>query len=208
VTRKATISNGTPRTFRTSAAVMMNPIIPLRRKDPFDDDGWIFELKLDGFRGLADTMQGRMLSKNANILKRFNSLLDALPGGYVFDGEIVALDEDGRPRFNDLMFGGREPVYVAFDVLFVDGEDVRAAPLKERKAMLEKMVCRHRMQRSESVLGDGITAFRGVCRLDLEGIVAKRLTDAYGPRAKWWKILNRDYSQKAGRAELFERRYG
>jgi ATP-dependent DNA ligase len=65
----------------------MTPIIPVRRKDPFDDDGWIFELKLDGFRGLADTMQGRMLSKNANILERFNSLLDALPGGYVFDGE-------------------------------------------------------------------------------------------------------------------------
>jgi bifunctional non-homologous end joining protein LigD len=174
-------------------------------KDPFDDDGWIFELKLDGFRGLADTMQGRMLSKNGNILKRFNSLLDALPRGYVFDGEIVALDEDGRPRFNDLMFGGREPVYVAFDVLFVEGEDVRAAPLKERKAALERVVHRHQMQRSEPVLGDGKAAFRAVCDLDLEGIVAKQLADPYSPRTKWFKILNPKYSQKAGRAELFER---
>jgi len=73
----------------------------------------------------------------------------------VFDGEIVALDEDGRPRFNDLLFARREPVYVAFDVLFVHGEDVRALPLKERKALLEKVVRRYGMQKSEPVLGDG-----------------------------------------------------
>jgi ATP-dependent DNA ligase len=58
------------------------------------------------------------------------------------------------------------------------------------------------------VLGDGNAAFRAVCGLDLEGVVAKRLGDLYGPRTKWWKILNSDYSQKVGRAELFERRYG
>src|SRR5205814_1569649 len=89
--------------------------------------------------------------------------------GYVFDGEIVALDEDGRPRFNDLLFRRREPVYVAFDVLFVDGRDMRALPLKERKALLEKIVRRHRMQNSEPVLGDGKAAFRAACGLDLEG---------------------------------------
>jgi bifunctional non-homologous end joining protein LigD len=100
----------------------------------------------------------------------------------------VALDEDRRSKFNDLMFGRREPVYVAFDVLFVDGEDVRALPLKDRKALPEKMVRRHRLQRSEPVLGEGKTAFKAVCDLDLEGIVAKRLGDAYGPRTRWWKI--------------------
>ncbi len=49
-----------------------------------------------------------------------------LPAGYMFDGEIVALDAGGRPVFNDLLFGRRPAVYVAFDVLFADGEDVRA----------------------------------------------------------------------------------
>jgi bifunctional non-homologous end joining protein LigD len=186
----------------------MNPIIPLVRKEPFDHPAWLFDLKLDGFRGLADTIQCRMLSKKLNRLQRFETLLDTLPTGHVFDGEIVALDENGRPMFNDLLFGRREPVYVAFDVLVVDGRDVRALPLKERKALLEKVVRRHRMQRAEPVLGDGRAAFRAVCGLDLEGIVAKRLADAYGSRTRWWKILNRDYSQKEGRAELFERRYG
>jgi bifunctional non-homologous end joining protein LigD len=187
----------------------MKPIIPIRRKEPFDDDGWLFELKLDGFRGLADTIQGRMLSKNGNRMRRFERLLESLPPGYVFDGEIVALDADGRPMFNDLLFGRREPCYVAFDVLFVDGEDVRAAPLKERKALLEKVVRRYRLQKSEPVVGDGQAAFRAVCGLDLEGVVAKRLGDSYEPgRTKWWKILNPSYSQKEGRAALFERRYG
>jgi bifunctional non-homologous end joining protein LigD len=184
----------------------MRPIIPTIRREPFDDSAYLFELKLDGFRGLADTVQGRMLSKNGNRMRRFERLLDALPPGYVFDGEIVALDEDGRPRFNDLLLGRREPVYVAFDVLAVDGEDVRALPLKERKALLEKVVRRYGMQKSEPVLGNGKAAFRAVCGLDLEGIVAKGLGDSYGPRTNWWKILNGDYSQKAGRAELFERR--
>jgi len=128
----------------------------------------------------------------------------------VFDGEIVALDGDGRPRFNDdLLFGRREPSYVAFDVLVVDGGDVRALPLKERKATLEKLVRRYGLQKSEPVLGDGKAAFRAVCGLDLEGLVAKRLADAYEPgKTRWWKVLNRDYSQKIGRGELFERRYG
>jgi bifunctional non-homologous end joining protein LigD len=107
------------------------------------------------------------------------------------------------------MFGRREPAYVAFDVLFVDGEDVRVLALKERRATLEKVVRRYGLQKFESVVGDGRAAFRAVCGLDLEGIVAKRLADAYEPgRTRWWKILNPDYSQKEGRAELFERRYG
>src|SRR6266536_3468402 len=115
----------------------MQPIIPIIRKEAFDDPAYLFELKLDGFRGIADTIQGRMLSKNGNRLTRFEPLLDALPPGFVFDGEIVALDEHGRPRFNDLMFGRLDVSYVAFDVFFVDGGDVRALPLKERRATLE-----------------------------------------------------------------------
>src|SRR6266699_5186089 len=54
------------------------PIIPVRSNDPWDDVNWVWELKLDGFRGLADTVRGRMLSKNGNRLRRFERLLDAL----------------------------------------------------------------------------------------------------------------------------------
>jgi ATP-dependent DNA ligase len=181
---------------------------PTRRPDPFDDPACLFEIKLDGFRALADNTAGRFISKNGNALTRFASVLDTLPNGYVFDGELVALDADGRPMFNDLMFGRREPVFVPFDVLVAEGENVIAMPLKDRKALLTKIVRRYRLQKLDWVIGEGKAAFRAVCELDLEGIVAKRMTDAYRPETKWWKILNRNYSQKEGRAELFERRYG
>jgi len=58
----------------------MQPIIPIRRKEPFDDPAWLFELKLDGFRGLADTVHGRMLSKNGNRMRRFS-------GDYIANGQ-------------------------------------------------------------------------------------------------------------------------
>ena len=140
----------------------MDPVIPILRKEPFDDPAWLFELKYDGFRGIADTIRGRMLSKNKNRLRRFERLLDRLPVGCVFDGEIVAFDEAGRPMFKDLMFGRREPTYVAFDVLFVDGKDVRAAPLKERKALLDRIVRRHGLETTEPFIGEGRPLFSAV----------------------------------------------
>ena len=186
----------------------IQPIIPIHRAEPFDDPAGAFELKLDGFRGMADTVGGRMLSKNGNRLKRFEPLLDSLPFGHVFDGEIVAVDEGGHPVFNDLLFGRHQPVYVPFDLMVTDSEDVRGATLKERRAILANVVRRYRLQESEPVLGEGKAAFKAVRDLDLEGIIAKRLADPYdADRTKWWKILNPVYSQKEGRAELFERRY-
>jgi len=187
----------------------MKPIIPVVRREPFDDPGWAFELKLDGFRGMADTTEGRLLSKQGNRMKRFEPMLDTLPQGYIFDGEIVCLDEAGKPSFNDLLFRRRDPVYVAFDVLNVEGADVRAMPLKDRRAILDRIAEQHAIQKSELFFGCGQTLFKAVCFHDLEGIIAKRLDDPYEPqRTKWWKILNPDYSQKEGRSELFERRYG
>jgi len=170
----------------------MQPIIPTRRTDPFDDPACLFEIKLDEFRALADTIAGRFISKNGNRLRRFDPLLDTLPRGYVFDGELVALDGDGRPILNDLMFGRTEPTYVPFDVLVADGENVTVLPLKDRKALLTQIVRRYRLQKLDWVTGEGKAAFQAVCDLDLEGLVAKRMIDAYMPgRTTWWKILNR-----------------
>src|ERR1700736_6390397 len=89
----------------------MDPIIPIVRRDPFNDPAWSFELKYDGFRGLADTVNGgRMLSKNLNPLRRFETLLRGLPSSCVFDGEIGVVDDGGRPRFNALIFRRHAPV--------------------------------------------------------------------------------------------------
>ena len=184
------------------------PIVPIRRPDPFDDPAWPFELKLDGLRELADTINGRMLSKNLNPLKRFQHLLDSLPFDCFFDGEICVLDSDGRPEFNDLLFGRGDPVYVVFDLLFYEREDIRSLPLKERRAILDQVAARYRIQKSEVFLGCGKSLFETVCAMDLEGVVCKRPEDHYGSDVRWWKVPNRDYSQKQGRHELFQRRTG
>ncbi len=98
------------------------------------------------------------------------------------------------------------PAYIPFGVLVAEGEDVRELPLKERKALLEKVGRRYGLEKTEPFFGEGRPLFNAVCKLDLEGIVAKRLDGSYEPGR--WKILNPDYSQKADRTELFERRYG
>jgi bifunctional non-homologous end joining protein LigD len=182
----------------------MDPIIPQWRKEPFDHPEWTFELKYDGFRGLADTVNSRMLPKNGNRLKRFDALVLGLPRGCAFDGEIAVLDRYGRPRFNALLFHRGQPVYVAFDVLYADGQDLRHLPLAARKAILDDLLHgRTDLVVLNGIAGGGVSLFRKVCELDLEGIVAKRLGDPYGSETKWLKVLNRSYSQKHSRGELF-----
>jgi ATP-dependent DNA ligase len=84
----------------------MFPLInPVARSTPFDDPAWIFELKFDAFRAAADTVRGRLISRNGNRIQRFAGVLDRLPKGCVFDGELVVLDEAGRPLFDKLLFG-------------------------------------------------------------------------------------------------------
>jgi ATP-dependent DNA ligase len=72
-------------------------------------------------------------------MKRFEAVLDLLPKGHVFDGELVVLDDAGRPLFKELLFGRRRPTYVAFDLLISEGIDLRPQPLKQRKAKLARV---------------------------------------------------------------------
>jgi ATP-dependent DNA ligase len=111
--------------------------------------------------------------------------------------------------FNDLLFRRRECVFFAFDLLFLNGEDLRALPLIERKARLKQLL---RRKRSPVLYVDHIEArgrqfFAKVCELDLEGIVAKRKDSLYRaaekPSPYWIKIKNPRYSQAEGRNELF-----
>lgn len=98
-------------------------------------------------------------------------------------------------------------VYVAFDVLRSPQGDLRNMPLQTRKTILKQLLRGfNEVLDLDGVAGLGTALFRAICELDLEGIVAKRLADPYGPDTKWFKILNRAYSQKESRGELFERR--
>jgi bifunctional non-homologous end joining protein LigD len=195
----------------------VQPIAPVRRREPFDDPGWLFDLKYDGFRALCYLEQGRcrLISRNGSLMSRLEHLSDQIAAALdvddaILDGEIIAADETGRPQFYDLLRQRRAPAYVAFDLLWLNGVDLRPLPLSERRRHLQNILPKGSAIISEalSVTGRGKELFELMCAHDLEGIVAKRLKDGYGSRARWLKIKNPSYSQNEGRRELFDRSAG
>jgi bifunctional non-homologous end joining protein LigD len=190
----------------------VQPIRPTPRKDPFDNPDWAFDVKYDGFRGLCYLEQGRgrFISRNGNALIRSDALGGQVAGvldvdDAILDGEVIAADETGRPQFYDLLRGTRPPAYVAFDIVWLNGADLREWPLHERRRVLQAILPKESPIVSEalSVAGRGRELFDLVCTHDLEGIVGKRLGDPYEPRVRWLKIKNPAYTQKEGRGDLF-----
>ena len=156
----------------------------------------------------VEDLRGRFLSKTKKPMRRFDSLAKAIAKEFrvrdvILDGEIVVMS-DGRPDFYSLMTNRKPASYVAFDVLWMNGRDLRALPLRRRKRELEKLVRNSQVQTVE-----GMNDFRlieAVTQMELEGIVAKRATDPYAMTTEWLKIKHAGYSQKEGRADLFHRR--
>jgi bifunctional non-homologous end joining protein LigD len=164
---------------------------------------WSYELKLDGYRALAVKTEGKVRLRSRND-KDFNIRylgivrgLANLRDGTVLDGEVVALDEAGRPQFNALQnFGlAKAPVFFyVFDVLVLAGRDVMAEPLSVRRAILERDVLPYLtepIRRSpilDASLHDVIEAVRAQ---GLEGLVAKRLDSRYesGQRSGAWQKM-------------------
>jgi bifunctional non-homologous end joining protein LigD len=121
----------------------------------------------------------------------------------------VILDAEGRPQFYDLFRrrGRGEPVFYVFDLLWLDGQDLRARPLIERKRLLRSIIPEQPsvLLYASHIDRNGVEFFRLTCEQDLEGIVAKLKHGRYGEG--WFKIRNPDYSQREGRRELFEKRH-
>jgi bifunctional non-homologous end joining protein LigD len=195
----------------------LQPMALQKRSLPFDDPNFVFELKYDGFRALAVIdRRPQLVSRNGNSFGSFADLAkqiaEHLPENTVLDGEIVAVDRRGKPRFNDLMFRRRPACFFAFDLLICDGKDGRTHKLLERKRELRRLLAKVPvdcpLRYVDHVDGSGVALFERVCNLDLEGIVAKCKYAPYvedRDQTTWIKILNRNYSQKIGREGLFER---
>jgi bifunctional non-homologous end joining protein LigD len=127
----------------------------------------------------------------------------------ILDGEIVALDEKGHPRFEWLVNRGPQRgtlVYYVFDLLMLDGKDLRQLPLLKRKQRLGRLVTGHpRLLEVEHIENEGIAMFAGALALRLEGVVAKDAKSPYveGPRVTWhWqKVKNKEYKRQ-GKVEF------
>src|SRR5881296_2591146 len=140
---------------------------------------------------------------------RWQNQFDSLPNvRAVIDGEICSLDRRGRPQ--NLMFRrGNPPCFFAFDLLSY-GKDLRTEGLLDRKQELRRLLARAcaPLKYTEYIDGCGTALFQRIFELDLEGVVAKQKSAPYvtdREQSTWFKILNREYSQKDGREELFER---
>lgn len=166
---------------------------------PFDKEGWIFEIKWDGYRALGykPALDGATLvSRNGlSFDKKFASIaeaIDTLPCSVIVDGEIVALDKQGRSSFERLQQHEDEPAeltYCLFDLLYVDGVDIRHLPLLERKALLQRLMqnCDPRLQYSDHLETHGRDFFEAARKSELEGIIAKDGSAAYqSQRTRHW----------------------
>jgi len=186
-----------------------------RAREPFDSPKYIFELKHDGFRALA-YIENRccgLISRNGHHFRGFNPLCDGIAGqlkvkNAIIDGEVCCLDKDGRSQFNQLLFRRGVPYFYAFDLLWLNGRNIRQWPLIRRKEKLKSILPAppSPILYVSHMDGTGIELFSAACEHDLEGVVAKRKDAPYEASdersAAWAKIKNPQYSQIRGRHQL------
>ena len=187
----------------------------LRIPKPFDHPDFIFEPKLDGFRALAHVRghHCELISRNGITFKSWPQLANELAHAVrardaILDGEICCLDADGRSNFNHLLFRREWPYFYAFDLLRVNGRDLRALPLLERKRELRSIIPRidTRLLFLDHIETRGRDLFAAACEQDLEGIVGKWARGTYhteGRQTSWIKVKHPGYSQMRDRHELF-----
>ncbi len=199
----------------------IHPMLATAIAHPFDDPNWLFEIKWDGYRAVAFIEDGnlRLVSRTQNdLMKQFNELSD-LPKlikakRAILDGEIVALDDQGRPSFSlmqqrtgfrpgghrvsnaarTVLSGQRErpPImYYAFDLIYLDGMDLRRVNLEQRKEALRSIVeDSNLIHFSDHYPEKGIELFEAAKQKGLEGIVAKKRNSCYEEKRAhdWLKI--------------------
>ena len=174
---------------------------------------WLHEIKHDGYRLLVRKSSGKVriyTRRGADWTKRFPAIVEAArkikAASFYLDGEGVVCNADGVAMFDKLHSKANDhAVFLyAFDLLELNGEDLRPVPLEQRKARLRKVLIRRKVGivYNEHLDGDGTRIFQHACRLGLEGVVSKRRDLPYrSGRAKSWLKIKNPKSPAALRVE-------
>jgi bifunctional non-homologous end joining protein LigD len=188
----------------------IKPMLATLVNEPFDKTSWIFEPKWDGYRAIADIHPGkvRLYSRNfKSYEEKFPTLIPALEGirhQAVIDGEIVALNSHGKANFQLLQTFQKTRrgtlIYYVFDILYLDGYDVRSLPLYRRKELLELVI-----KESEHIRltpferGEGRDIFERAMKFGEEGVIAKNRNGIYhsGDRSSDWLKIKTHLRQEA-----------
>ena len=188
----------------------VKPMLATMAGEPFDKEGWLFEIKWDGYRAIAEIEHGRVRLYSRNSLSfetKFPPVVDELRRlGHdaVLDGEIVVFDDEGKPQFQLVQSyqktGKGALAYVVFDLLYLDGQDLRRLPLVERKDRLADLVKKlSSVHLSEHIETTGRAFFEAARARGLEGIVAKNGKSPYqeGQRGPHWLKIKIRRQQEA-----------
>lgn len=194
----------------TTSVGFIEPMLLLKTDSLPSGEQWLYELKLDGYRAIAFKRNGTVAlrSRNNNDFNaRYPAVVEALehlPDNSVIDGEIIALDHEGRPSFNALQnfgSGAAAVVYYVFDVMVLSGQDLRREPLSKRRQLLEKKVLPklpEPVQYAAPLDADLPVLIQSVKAHGFEGLVAKRCTSLYesGLRSGAWMKMRVNRGQE------------
>jgi bifunctional non-homologous end joining protein LigD len=209
--RLSSAAKDLPGAVRKSIPTAIHPMLATSVEKPFDDPEWLFEIKWDGYRAVSFLEDGkvRLVSRNQNELtgefpelRELSQLIKAKNA--VLDGEVVALDEQGRASFSlmqqrtGIRKGGRrvgarrelQVVYYVFDVIYLDGYDLRRVILEQRKELLAQIITPSQVVRYSDHFPRGLALFEVAKKTGLEGILAKKRASHYEERRshEWLKI--------------------
>jgi bifunctional non-homologous end joining protein LigD len=198
----AELQRSTRSSKRRALKKYIQPMLARSVDKPFDDEHWLFEIKWDGYRAIAELgRELKLYSRNGlSFSDQFPEIVHALKeikARLILDGEIVALDESGRARFQHLQdFDAAESTlaYYVFDILKKDMRDTTSLPLLERKEILKSALPVSDVIRySDHIIADGKAFFEAAKKMDIEGVIAKEINSHYesGQRTgNWLKIKN------------------
>ncbi len=188
----------------------IRPMLATLVKEPFDHPDWIFEVKWDGYRALAEVRERSVALYSRNGIsfeKKFFPIVEALRKfGFdaVLDGEIVVVDDQGRSDFQMLQHyqdsGRGHLLYYVFDLLYFRGHDLTGLPLLRRKELLKKILpASPKIRFSDHVRKEGVLFYQVSREKGLEGIVAKLAQSVYetGRRSRQWLKVKTQLTQEA-----------
>jgi bifunctional non-homologous end joining protein LigD len=188
----------------------IQPMLATPVKKPFDHPDWIFEVKWDGYRAVAEIQDDSISLHSRNLIsfdKKFFPITEALRKfGFdaILDGEIVVVDDQGRPDFQKLQhyreFGSGNLLYYVFDLLYFRGHDLTDLPLIKRKELLKKILPPSpKIRVSDHVWKEGVLFYNVAKDKGLEGIIAKHSQSIYeaGRRSRQWLKVKTQLTQEA-----------
>jgi DNA ligase 1 len=188
--------------------MFISPMLLHKSDLPFNDDSYITELKLDGFRTIWTKFENKVriyTRHNNEITSIFPELINLpIPNGTVLDGEIIVTDNQGKPDFEAVMerFKSRKSrhsiSFSVFDIIYFNSKKITSLPLLERKEILKEVITEDSslLNKVQWIRGNGVQYFDLIKQHDLEGIVLKKANSKYQVNKRshdWLKVINYKY---------------